>query len=708
MVFFRSREGKVRSLQRVYRPSRQRASFESLELRQLLSATSSPLAADASQLVFGDVVGGTTSAARTITFVNRGTAPVTIPAGGVSIAGTAAAQFQIVSDLSSPTVLAPGASLGIAVNFGATALGPHGATLQVFGDDPITPSASVDLRGLGTKGEQGDLEPSLQWILDTYQIASRTGDTDAGEATLDMTPLATDEVVAPLFLKAGPGPVSIVPIAVYSGAASPALTLGYYTKSSPTAGISRKQLYTVPAPDVQTLNPRVTGTTNFDPGFATFGLYSTWAAQANRTVYSEDARNTFIKAANQRMFKVYPLINADGTREPNAYVIGNEEAFNHDYQDAVYIIRNVTPAQVFPAAIPTAQVTGLVLVNADTGKDIGPLTNGQTIDLSSIGTSQLSVRAVVAGALTSMKFVDGSYSFIDNSASYTIKGNSGTTYVPWTAPLGSNTLTVTPFSLASAKGITGIEMTVTFNVVLNTPAPIPTPVPEPEPTPPPPPTADPTPVPEPAPAPVPEPAPSPVPAPEPTPPPPPPAPIPEPAPTPAPVPEPEPEPVPAPVPPPPPVLPPVPPPPPAPTPVPPPPPAPTPVPPPPPAAPAPKIYQAESATLTGATVDKINGGYSGTGYADFQNASGDSIKWNVSNTTAGSVKLTFRYANGSTANRPLSLKINGVTVVAFNATGAWTTWKTVTVTVQLIAGVNTIALSTIGSNGANIDSLTVG
>ena len=584
----------------------------------MLAAATPALTADVSQLVFGDVVDATPSASRAVTFTNTSSTPLTIPAAGISIAGVAASQFQLTGGPLAGAVLAPGASIQICVNFGATALGPQGAVLNVASSDPANPAASVALRGLGTKGEQGDLEPSLQWILDTYQIRVRTGDSDPTESTLDVTPLdPNDEVLAPLFTKAGPGPVSIVPIAVYSNAASPALTLGYYTKSSPTAGIAKKTLYTVPSPDVQTLNPRVVGTSSFDPGLATFGLFSTWAAQNNRTVYSEDARNTFITSANlKRMFRAYPLTNADGVVVPNAYVIGNEEAYNHDYQDAVYIIRNVTPAQTFPASIPVAPVTGLVLVNADTGKDIGPLVDGQTIDFSAIGTSDLSVRAVLSGTPGSVKFVDGTFSHVENSAPYTINGDAGTSYTPWTPPLGSNTLSVTPYGASNATGTAGAVYTVNFFAQATPPADKPTtPLAEELTTSTPTPTA------------------------------------------------------------------------------------------------TPIVYQAEKATLKGAVVGNTNAGYTDSGYADFTNASGDAITWDVTSAVAGSVNLTFRYANGGTTNRALALTINGVTVVpnlAFNPTGSWTTWKTVTLSVQLSAGTNSIRLSTIGANGANFDSLTVG
>src|SRR5437016_2781399 len=116
-------------MKRVNRPLRRCPSLESLERRRMFAATSSALAADVTQLVFGDIVDGNASAARTVTFSNTGSTPLTIPAGGVSIAGASAAQFQITAGPTSEAILAPGASLGIAVNFGATALGPQGAIL---------------------------------------------------------------------------------------------------------------------------------------------------------------------------------------------------------------------------------------------------------------------------------------------------------------------------------------------------------------------------------------------------------------------------------------------------------------------------------------------------------------------------------------------------------------------------------------------------
>jgi chitodextrinase len=78
---------------------------------------------------------------------------------------------------------------------------------------------------------------------------------------------------------------------------------------------------------------------------------------------------------------------------------------------------------------------------------------------------------------------------------------------------------------------------------------------------------------------------------------------------------------------------------------------------------------------------------------------------------AGSQTLTFRYANGTSANRPMTVAVNGTVAaagVAFNATANWDTWADKAVTATLAAGRNTIrATATTANGGPNVDRLTV-
>jgi arabinogalactan endo-1,4-beta-galactosidase len=114
-------------------------------------------------------------------------------------------------------------------------------------------------------------------------------------------------------------------------------------------------------------------------------------------------------------------------------------------------------------------------------------------------------------------------------------------------------------------------------------------------------------------------------------------------------------------------------------------------------------YEAESApAVCGGTVASNHSGYSGSGFCDTTNATGSAVAFTVNATTAGTATLAFRYANGSGANRPGDVSVNGTVVqpgMAFEATGAWTTWATRSLTVQLNAGSNTVRLAATTAGG---------
>jgi hypothetical protein len=112
------------------------------------------------------------------------------------------------------------------------------------------------------------------------------------------------------------------------------------------------------------------------------------------------------------------------------------------------------------------------------------------------------------------------------------------------------------------------------------------------------------------------------------------------------------------------------------------------------------------------TIDNNQSGYTGAGFANTNNASGASVRWRVNVTTSATYTFQLRFANGTTADRPGSLRVNGASSgpnVALNPTGAWTTWNnSASVTATLNAGANNLSLVATTSGGlANIDSLTV-
>jgi polygalacturonase len=116
-------------------------------------------------------------------------------------------------------------------------------------------------------------------------------------------------------------------------------------------------------------------------------------------------------------------------------------------------------------------------------------------------------------------------------------------------------------------------------------------------------------------------------------------------------------------------------------------------------------FEAENAVCDG-TLDSNHAGFSGTGFCNTTNAVGSAQEWTVPRAEAGAATLVFRFANGTTAARPMDLVVNGVPAgtLTFGGTGAWTTWQTASVQVPLTAGNNTVRLTATTANGGpNVD-----
>ncbi|WP_112245108.1 glycoside hydrolase family 75 protein [Kribbella monticola] len=129
-----------------------------------------------------------------------------------------------------------------------------------------------------------------------------------------------------------------------------------------------------------------------------------------------------------------------------------------------------------------------------------------------------------------------------------------------------------------------------------------------------------------------------------------------------------------------------------------------------PASAATTTYQAENAARSQGVVESNHAGYTGTGFVNYDNVTGSSVTFTVNVGTAGSAALAFRYSNGTTVSRPMTIAVDGSTVATpqFGSTSVWTTWNTTTVNTNLSAGSHTIkATATTANGGPNLDSLTV-
>jgi glucose/arabinose dehydrogenase len=130
-----------------------------------------------------------------------------------------------------------------------------------------------------------------------------------------------------------------------------------------------------------------------------------------------------------------------------------------------------------------------------------------------------------------------------------------------------------------------------------------------------------------------------------------------------------------------------------------------------PASAAPTRYEAESCTMSAGTVDTNHANYSGTGFANGDNAVGNYLECTVNAATTGPGTFVIRYSNGTTANRPADISVNGTLVAAaaaFDPTTNWDTWADKTVTANINAGSNTIRIAaTTALGNPNLDYVDV-
>ncbi|MGI5403902.1 glycoside hydrolase family 88 protein [Streptomyces sp. CA-135486] len=143
---------------------------------------------------------------------------------------------------------------------------------------------------------------------------------------------------------------------------------------------------------------------------------------------------------------------------------------------------------------------------------------------------------------------------------------------------------------------------------------------------------------------------------------------------------------------------------------------PVPVPAQPPAAPAARYetvrYEAENAVIHQGAVESNHAGFTGSGFVNYANTAGSHVEFTVETALAQSTTLGLRFANGTSADRPLDITVNGQLVaddLTFASTGSWTGWQTKNLIAALKAGTNTVrATSAAAAGGPNVDSLTVG
>jgi len=272
------------------------------------------------------------SASSPVTVRNGTTASVSLTA--LTIMGADAAGFAPMPMPMLPLAVGAGMESKLPIAFsppGNAPSKPNHATLQIAAG--AAGALTVQLWALPTPATDGGNEPTLKAIVDTLGYAIDVGG-DSLSLGLGAAPIGS-EVKAQLLVRAAAGPVTMIAAARF--APDEPLPYGWYTNPAPTLN----QVASMQKGTNVTLFPALEAgaKTTFDPGDMPFGLY----VKSNvHTTYSEDARNAM--NPTKHAVRVYPLKDRMGAPIADGYLACFEEASNGDYNDYVFVMRNVKPA----------------------------------------------------------------------------------------------------------------------------------------------------------------------------------------------------------------------------------------------------------------------------------------------------------------------------------------------------------------------------
>ncbi|MEO6722996.1 MAG: family 16 glycoside hydrolase [Ferruginibacter sp.] len=242
------------------------------------------------------------------------------------------------------------------------------ATLQVKNSSgkPVT---EIYLTGLSTNGLEGENEAPLSKVIDALGYEINIGWTNLANNTHPA--LQGEEIQSSLFRKAGIGKIEMIPVARYSPDFE--LPFGFYTNT--ISGPAKNEIAVLAKagkyPEHQTLFPAIaSGSHSFDPGNAIFGFYST---SPSHTAWSEDVWNMLMYPGHAvHATRIYPVKDTKGILMKATYLVCFEEAKNGDYNDYVFLVKNIIP------------VTNNLFTTIFNGKDL----SGWHTFLKDIGTNK--------------------------------------------------------------------------------------------------------------------------------------------------------------------------------------------------------------------------------------------------------------------------------------------------------------------------------
>lgn len=113
-------------------------------------------------------------------------------------------------------------------------------------------------------------------------------------------------------------------------------------------------------------------------------------------------------------------------------------------------------------AIGCGSASALTIIDATTNQAVGPLNDGDTINLAGLPDNILIRAELDPPMVGSVQFAYDNGTSVDNSAPYDYAGGG---FIDWVPEVGPHRVTVTPFAAVNATGRQGQPLTVNFEVI---------------------------------------------------------------------------------------------------------------------------------------------------------------------------------------------------------------------------------------------------
>ena len=279
---------------------------------------------------------------------NTGTQALTI--GSIVVTG----QFQLLNPPAANTVIQPGGSISVTVQFISHTGDIKNGTLTIGSDDPDEPQVQVALVGFWQSVSEQNQEPSLLEVMQmlgygtqiVHQGELLTIPGQEGEIRR-----VGDEILSPYWRRADTStPVTVRQLTAFHNQGSMA-DLFYYKKG--TTSVTR--LFTGDADYGQTFFPLKDGEAG--PCYAQFNPTDTFGWRISGGEWSDPTLNTQPpdRPSDQGHHVRFWLVrDRAGNIVPNTYFMAMDySGINYDYNDNTFLITNMVPDS------PPSQPTGL-------------------------------------------------------------------------------------------------------------------------------------------------------------------------------------------------------------------------------------------------------------------------------------------------------------------------------------------------------------